>query len=265
MEWLDWNDDAFATARSRHCPVLLFVKAGWCRWCRELEDSVLSDPEIERRIGADFVAIRVDKDRRPDIDPRYTMGGWPTLAWLDENGEILGADNFLDRQELSKRLAEVSRGYAMGSAAVREQLSRGKFPQPEISSEAPRASKAALGVHQVELSLDIVQKVSASVLETADPIYGGWGKQHKFPHPEAIDFALLRWSQTGDSQMLDLARRTLRKMQGGEIHDQVQGGFYRYATRPDWSVPNTEKMLDSNAQRLFIYIEAYQALGDEEF
>lgn len=265
MEWLDWNDDAFAAARARRSPVLLFVKAAWCRWCRDLEESVLSDPEIEERISRDFVAIRVDKDRRPDIDPRYTMGGWPTLAWLDENGEILGADNFLDKAELAKRLEQVAQGYARGSESLRQSLNEGRVPAGEDLQSVPAPSKAALGQPQVEISLDIVEKVSASVLETADPTYGGWGKQHKFPHPEAIDFALIRWTQTGDSNMLDLVRRTLRKMQAGEIHDRVEGGFYRYATRPDWSVPNTEKMLDSNAQRLFIYIEAYQALGEEDF
>jgi len=264
MDWLDWNDDAFSTARSSQRPVLLFVKAAWCRWCRELEEDVLCDPEVERRLSEDFVAIRVDKDRRPDIDPRYTMGGWPTLAWLDENGEILGADNFLDRDELLARLEQVARGYARDADGLREDLSRGREPTEEPLA-ASRPSKAALGEPQVPLSLEIVEKITASVLETADPVYGGWGKLHKFPHPEAIDFALIRWTQTGDAQLLELVRRTLRRMQAGEIHDRVEGGFYRYATRPDWSVPNTEKMLDSNAQRLFIYLEAYQALGEEEF
>ena len=80
----------------------------------------------------------------------------------------------------------------------------------------------------------------ASVLETADPVYGGWGKLHKFPHPEAIDFALIRWSQTGDEAMRKLVLRTLRNMQAGEIHDQVEGGFYRYATSPDWNAPHFE-------------------------
>lgn len=265
MEWLDWNDEAFSQARARRCPVLLFVKASWCRWCRELEQRILADPEIEARITTDFVAICVDKDRRPDIDPRYTMGGWPTLAWLDENGEILGADNFLEREELSARLEQVARGYQLGAEAVREQLSPGRQAAPESLRQEPRPSKAALGAPQVELSLEIVDKVGQSVLDTADPVHGGWGKQHKFPHPEAIDLALIRWSQTGDPEMLELVRRTLRHMQGGEIHDKVEGGFYRYATRADWSQPNTEKMLDSNAQRLYTFLEAYQALGDEEF
>jgi uncharacterized protein YyaL (SSP411 family) len=264
MPWLDWNDEAFALARERHAPVLLFVKASWCRWCRELEDEVLAAPEVAALLERDFVTIRVDKDRRPDIDPRYTRGGWPTLAWLDEQGEVLGADNFLEREPLLERLRAVAAAHREGPERVRALFERPSSPAPvEPAEPAPRASRAALGTRPVELTLDIVERVTRSVLETADPVHGGWGKQHKFPHPEAIDFALVRWSQTGDAALLDLVRRTLRRMQEGEIHDRVEGGFYRFATRPDWSVPNTEKMLDSNAQRAFVYLEGYQATGEE--
>lgn len=263
MEWLDWTDEAFVMARERHAPVLLFVKASWCRWCRVLEESILGDPQVAAAIAADFVPICVDKDRRPDLDARYTLGGWPTLAWLDENGELLGADNYLEKAELLARLAQVAGGYKRGADDVREALARETTTSPQ--EELPRRSKAALGKPVVELSLDIVEQAAESVLESADPLYGGWGKQHKFPHPEAIDFALIRWSQTGDSRMLDLVRRTLRRMQAGEIHDTVEGGFYRYATRADWSVPNTEKVLDSNAQRIFLYLEGFQALGEDSF
>jgi uncharacterized protein len=263
MNWLDWNDAAFEEARARHVPVLLFVKAAWCRWCRELDHTILGDPDVQGVVAEHFVAIQVDKDRRPDIESRYSLGGWPTLAWLDENGELLGADNFLDKRELLERLAQVIEGYAQGPDALKLTLARGK-PQMQ-GAPAPPPSKAALGTPTVPLSLEIVESVSQSVLQTADPVHGGWGKQHKFPHPEAIDFALIRWTQTGDQELLDLVRRTLRKMQAGGIHDSVDGGFYRYATRADWSVPNTEKMLDSNVQRIFIYLEGAQALGDESF
>jgi len=228
-----------------------------------LERSILADPQVAAAIEASFVPICVDKDRRPDLEARYTLGGWPTLAWLDETGEILGRDNFLEKADLLARLAQVSGGYQRDPQALRQTLQRGAPTPPP--KPAPGRSKAALGRPVVELSLEIVEKVSASLLETADPVYGGWGKQHKFPHPEAIDFALIRWSQTGAGRLLELVRRTLRQMQAGEIHDAVEGGFYRYATRADWSVPNTEKMLDSNAQRAFIYLEGYQALGEESF
>ena len=260
MSWLDWNDEAFAEARERHLPVLLFVKASWCRWCRELEETVFADPEVASLLEHDFVAVRVDKDRRPDIDPRYTRGGWPTLAWLDDRGEVLGADNFLERQPLLERARAVRDAYRQGPDRVRALFeSTGAETAPEPTT---RPSRAALGDRQVPLSLDIVERVTRSVVDTADPVHGGWGKQHKFPHPEAIDFALVRWSQTGNPTLLELVRRTLRRMQEGGIHDRVEGGFYRFATRPDWSVPNTEKMLDSNAQRAFVYLEGYQVTGD---
>ncbi len=264
MQWHDWNDDAFQEARERGSLVLLFVKASWCRWCKELEERVLSDERVTERLAANFVAIGVDLDRRPDIDSRYTRRGWPTLAWLDSQGELLGADNFLDVEPLLERLEDVVEWHRAGPHLVRQRLSELNQPADPPSPPKPAVS-TALGTPKVELSLDIVESVAQSVLESADPIHGGWGKAHKFPHPEAIDFALVRWSQTGDPQMLSLVRRTLRKMQEGEIHDSVEGGFYRYATQADWGVPNHEKMLDSNAQRAFAYLEAFQALGDESF
>ncbi len=243
--------------------MLLFVKASWCRWCHELETQVLASERIAALLDDSFVCIAVDKDRRPDIDQRYTKRGWPTLAWLDDTGELLGADNFLDVEPLLERLGQVRAWYREGAATARRELNR---DSPTIVEPAPKStSRTALGTPQAELSLEIVEEVAKTVLESADPVHGGWGKTHKFPHPEAIDFALIRWSQTGDADMLNLVRRTLRKMQEGEIHDQVEGGFYRYATQADWSVPNHEKMLESNAQRAFAYLEAFQALGDESF
>lgn len=265
MNWLDWSDEAFARAREAGRPVFLFVMASWCRWCRELEQRVLSDERIAALLERSFVAVRVDKDRRPDIDARYTRGGWPTLAYLDDAGDVLGADNYLEVETLVERLELVADAYGRDRAGLRELLEgerRGTELEP---APVVRPTLAALGAHERTLSIHLVDEVASTVLESADAVHGGWGSRHKFPHPEAIDFALVRWSQTGDQRMLDLVRRTLRHMQQGEIHDRVEGGFYRYATQPDWSLPHHEKMLDSNAQRLFAYLEAYQALGEASF
>lgn len=261
MQWLDWNDEAFAQARERGLPVLLFVRASWCRWCRELEDEVLSEPRVRARLTERFITIKVDKDRRPDIDARYSKGGWPTLAWLDDGGELLATDTYLEVEPLLARLDLVADYYAQNRDLIRARIAEVESaPRPEGPSPAtgqrPREPK---------LSLEVVEHVARTILESADPVYGGWGREHKFPQAEAIDFALVRWSQTGDTAMLQLVRRTLRHMQEGEIHDTVEGGFYRYATQPDWSVPNHEKMLDSNAQRLHAYLEAWQTLGEESF
>ncbi len=255
-KWFEWSDEAFQSARERRVPVLLFVRAAWCRWCRELESTVLADPRVARVLDERFVCIQVDKDRRPDIDARYSKGGWPTLAWLDDEAELLAADTYLEADEMLARAELVAAYYSKNRDSIKARIA-----EVERERRAPVAAPRGRG----RLSLDIVEHVARTVVDTADPVHGGWGREHKFPQTEAIDFALIRWSQTGDNSMLQLVTRTLRAMQAGEIHDTVEGGFYRYATQADWSVPHHEKMLDSNAQRLFAYLEAWQVLGDDSF
>ncbi|MDA1265135.1 MAG: DUF255 domain-containing protein, partial [Planctomycetota bacterium] len=254
MSWHDWNETAFERARERGCPVLVFLRASWCRWCRELRETVLDDSEVAAVIHDRFVAIEVDKDRRPDIDTRYRFGGWPTLAVLDAGGEVIANWNYLEKSDLLAHLRQVAHG------RPGERL-------PETPRKAPSAEPhgPVLGRKRAALDEDLIDSVHATLLETADPVHGGWGARHKFPHPEALHFLMVRWTQTGDPDTLNCVLRTLRHMQAGEIYDRVEGGFYRYATQPDWSVPHHEKMLSSNAKRLLAYVEAYQALGDESF
>jgi hypothetical protein len=253
MEWLEWSDEAFAAARKRGSPVFVFLEASWCRWCRELEQRVLADERVRATLEAHFTAIRVDKDRRPDIDARYSRGGWPTLLYLDDQGELIASDSFLEPDALLARLDLVAGYWADNKDRVRRRLAE--------ASDAEPARMAQRG----ELSGEILDTVARTLLETADPVHGGWGAQHKFAHFEGLDFALIRWSQTGDEAMRKLVLRTLRNMQAGEIHDRVEGGFYRFATAADWSGPQHEKLLDSNAQRLYAYLESFQALGDASF
>ena len=260
MDWYEWDESAFEAARTTRRPVLLFIGAAWCRWCKELDREVLSSAEISSLISERFIPIRVDKDKRPDLDSRYARGGWPTLAYLDDEGGNLASDNYLDAPALLERLRTVAEAYEGNRGAIRELLAHSD--EPLAVPEQPRP--LVKGVEEtIDLTVAVIEHTSQTLLRTADKEYGGWGRTQKFPHPEAIDFALLRWSQTGDHDLLELVRKTLRNMQSGEIHDQVEGGFYRYATQNDWSVPHHEKMLDSNAQRAFAYLEAYQALGEE--
>ncbi len=252
MSWHDWNDAAFEHARERGCPILLFLRASWCRWCRELEEQVLADPQVAALVDERFVPIRVDKDRRPDIDSRYRRGGWPTLAILDTEGEVLASWNYLEATELAKRL----RNFPDAEAEPQEDPRRAPSAEPH---------GPVIGRRRAALDEELIESVQRTLLETADPVHGGWGARHKFPHPEALHFLLARWSQTGDPQTLACVRRTLRRMQEGQIYDRVEGGFYRYATQPDWSVPHHEKMLSSNAKRLLAYVEAFQALGEASF
>ena len=263
MMWQEWNDEAFAQARERNVPVLLFIHATWCRWCKQLEHEVLSDDRVRGIIESRFVSIKVDKDRRPDVEARFSKGGWPTLAFLDDMSELIAAENFLEVDALCNRLELVADHYETSREVIEARIREADAERVA----ALEASRVRVGprARTASLSLAIVDDVAKTVLDTSDQKYGGWGERHKFPHPEAIDFALVRWTQTGDSQMLDLVLRTLRNMEEGEIHDKTDGGFYRYATQPDWGAPHFEKMLDSNSQRLHAYLEAYQAVGTESF
>jgi uncharacterized protein YyaL (SSP411 family) len=252
LHWHDWDEAAFERARASARPLFVLIVARWCRFCTELETQVLCDPAVAKILAEHYVCVRVDKDRRPDIDSRYSAGGWPTLLYLDENGERLASDTYLDASALCARLELVRSHFAERRSALRRRLH-----EPQVAAKVQPA-RAKLGAEPLDW-------VARTLLDTADPIHGGWGGQHKFPHPEAIDFALIRWSETGDEAMRKLVLRTLRCMQQGEIHDRVEGGFYRYATARDWSGPHHEKTLDSNATRAFAYLEAHQALGEASF
>jgi uncharacterized protein YyaL (SSP411 family) len=258
LEWHDWSEETFAQARLQDRPVLLLLRASWCRWCDELEREVLSDARVEEFVRERFVAVRVDKDRRPDIDARYSKGGWPTLAYLDAGGELIACVANLVVDALLKRLEVVAGYYAENRDSIRRRLA-------EAAEESWSKGVLSTGTEGEALSREVLDWVAATLLETSDPTWGGWGTQHKFPHPEAIDFALVRWSETGDDALRKIVLRTLRNMQQGQIHDELEGGFFRYATNPDWSDPHYEKVLDSNAQRLRAYLEAYQALGEDSF
>ena len=104
MDWNDWNEQAFDRAREAGVPVLLFLRTSWCHWCRELEEKVFADPTVAGILVERTVPVRVDKDRRPDIDSRYRQGGWPTVALLDAEGEVLTTGNFMEGSELISML-----------------------------------------------------------------------------------------------------------------------------------------------------------------
>src|SRR5258708_5048477 len=141
LDWLEWSDEAFERARALQRPVLLLVRASWCRFCRELEQAVLADERVERVLRERFVCVRVDKDRRPDIDARYSKGGWPTLAWLDDAGELLAADTYLDAGPLLARAELVADFYTRHRDTIRARIAESEAgeSEPEPLSAAARA------------------------------------------------------------------------------------------------------------------------------
>lgn len=255
VNWLPWDDASFARARELDRPVLLTIVASWCRFCRELDETTFSDPAVAAKIEANYVAIRVDKDRRPDVNARYNCGGWPTIAFLTPSGDLIAGETFLTSAELLPILDRVAPFFREHRGEIHdrvEELEEVRFRQQERP-----------GVGQ--LNADILDFVTSSTVEAFDPVHGGFGTGSKFPHPEAIDFAIADFARHGNERMRQIVVKTLDAMASGEIYDPVEGGFFRFAQSRDWRAPNTEKVLDSNATRVRFYLEAYQLLGNESY
>lgn len=253
VTWLDWSDEVFAEARRLRRPVFLFLAASWCRFCRRMEQKILADATIASILAERFVALKVDKDRRPDINDRFNMGGWPSLCVLTADADLIAGGTSFSVESLRELLERVARlaaeqPEAIG-AALREQLRR--------EEQEERARERRTG----ELSEAIVAKVESAILEDFDPIHGGFGTGQKFPHTESIDFALLQFVKTGNPKLAEVVERTLTVMAESPMQDQVDGGFFRYSSSRDWRAPHTEKLLETNTGLLRNYLEAYQAFG----
>lgn len=256
IEWFDWNNENIDRARDSGRPILLFLTASWCPFCREMS-AVFDEPEVAAQVARDYTPVRVDKDRRPDINHRYNMGGWPTLAFLTPDGEIITGGSSLGVDEVRSLVAKVARYYAEHREQIHVDLQRIVAEQEEVD----RVRQTA----QASLEPAIVDNVAGLILQAFDRKHGGFGTGQKFPHPEAIDFAILYYSKTHNPACQELVQKTLTAMQEGRLADAVEGGFFRYCGRRDWHQPHTEKLLETQAGLLRNYLEACQIFERPDF
>jgi uncharacterized protein YyaL (SSP411 family) len=242
IEWLDWGKDSFDKARSTGKPILLDIKGSWCHWCHVMDNTSYSDPSIISMVNKNFIPIRVDTDRRPDVNRRYNMGGWPTTAFLDSEGKIITGGTYIPPEQLREALRSVLDFYSKNKGKLGSKLR----PVP-----IPKGSGGSL-------TEKITTDIATTIAVNFDIDYGGFGFEQKFPHTDALEYALLRHRYFGDKEMLTLATKTLEKMAKGGMYDHVEGGFFRYSTTRDWSIPHFEKMAEDNAKLLAVYLRAYQ-------
>ena len=236
INWRPWSKEAFDEARTVGRPILLSISAVWCHWCHVMDETTYSHPSVIDIINRDYVPVRVDNDVRPDINQRYNMGGWPTTAFLTPSGDILTGATYLPPDQMASALMSVA-GYYRNN-------------QAEIAGRVLEARKrAASGVARSAGSLDaaLVDEVLGAVKNAYDPEYGGFGGAPKFPQTDAILLLLEQSALRGDEELRRMAVHTLEQMAGGGTYDHVEGGFFRYSTTQDWSVPHFEKMLEDHA------------------
>jgi uncharacterized protein YyaL (SSP411 family) len=271
VNWYPWGEEAFAEARRRKVPVLLSVGYSTCHWCHVMEEESFENIEVATYLNANYVAIKVDREERPDIDAIYMtavrmitqQGGWPMTVWLTPDRTPFfggtyfpphasrGRSGFLDilrelKQAYVKRGDEVVDGARVVAKRIRQYSSR-SFAG---SVDGPGHLRRAMFVYRSRY----------------DSEWGGMRSgSSKFPASFPIRLLLRYHRRTGEAAYRDMAAFTLDKMAAGGIHDHIGGGFHRYSTDARWLVPHFEKMLYDNALQVLSYLDGYQATGRGEF
>ena len=268
--WREWSPEAFETAVKEDKPILLDIGAVWCHWCHVMDRESYEDESLARIINEHFIAIKVDRDERPDVDSRYQaavqaisgQGGWPLTAVLTPDGKPFFGGTYFPRDD---RYGRPGFERVLRALADAWKTKRDEALETAGSVLAAIEHGESFSGRSSSLSLDLADKLVLSAVNQFDQRHGGFGSQPKFPHPAAIDLLIDVAARTGNEAAKQAATVTLQKMAAGGIYDHLGGGFHRYSVDDRWVVPHFEKMLYDNAELLKNYIHAFQTFVDPEF
>jgi uncharacterized protein YyaL (SSP411 family) len=270
IQWHEWGDEAFAAAKCENKPMLLDIGAVWCHWCHVMDRESYDDPEVAAIVNEHFIAMKVDRDERPDIDSRYQaaisavsgQGGWPLTAFLTPDGKPFYGGTYFPpndgygRPSFRRVLLSIANAYKEKNGDVMEQAKMVESTIAQAESFAGRSGR---------ISASIIATIQESAFKMFDPQHGGFGQAPKFPHPSALDLLIERYARNADENLRNLIVSTLEHMANGGVYDQLAGGFHRYSVDERWVVPHFEKMCYDNSELLKNYVHAYQATGSEFF
>jgi uncharacterized protein len=264
IQWQEWGPEAFARAKQEDKPVLLDIGAVWCHWCHVMDRESYEDETLAPLINEHFVAVKVDRDERPDVDSRYQaavqavsgQGGWPLTAVLTPDGRPFFGGTYFPRHDRYGRPGIERVLLAMSDAW---QSKRSDVLESAESILAAIEHGEAFAGRSGTLSPAITDKLLQGATTQFDPHHGGFGAQPKFPHPAAVDLLIDAAAYKGDAKAREVALVTLTKMAEGGIYDHIGGGFHRYSVDERWVVPHFEKMLYDNAGLLTNYVHAWQS------
>jgi uncharacterized protein YyaL (SSP411 family) len=273
IAWNEWGPEAFARAAAEDKPILLDIGAVWCHWCHVMDRESYENPDTAAVINDFFIAIKVDRDERPDVDARYQaavsaisgQGGWPLTAFLTPSGKpyfggtYFPPDERYGRPSFQRVLLTMADAFANKRADVEDSAASVLRAIEHNESFSGRAEGLETG-----LGAALLEKLIASAIAQFDERNGGFGAQPKFPHPGALDL-LIDAAGRGNDAARHVATITLTKMAAGGIYDQLAGGFHRYSVDERWIVPHFEKMAYDNSELLKNYAHAFQTFADPEF
>ena len=284
VDWMEWGKAAFDRAAREDKPILLDIGAVWCHWCHVMDRESYEDPATAQIINENFVAVKVDRDERPDVDTRYQsaisaisgQGGWPLTAFLTPEGKPYFGGTYFPPEDRHGRPSFQRVLLTMADAFLNR--------RPEVNESAGSVMDAI--EHNESFSgragnpgAPLVEKMVTSALTTVDMRNGGFGGQPKFPHSSALDLLIdvasrggstpVKFNGQGTVPIAEATKRavmqTLEKMAKGGIYDQLAGGFHRYSVDEHWLVPHFEKMAYDNSELLKNYVHAYQTFREEDF
>jgi uncharacterized protein YyaL (SSP411 family) len=253
IEWMDWGEEAFRKAREEGKLVLLFIEMPWSRWCKFMESTTYSDPDVQEIVNREYIPVKVNGERRSDIDDRYNQGGWPTNALLFHSGEILTGTTYLDPDEMKELLVQVADYCKENRVEVASRVI-------EFWQEVQRR-REGMRIPTVRKEVDwegIINDVISSIISEYDPLNGWIRDDVKIPMPWMIQLAM--W-EARDEDIAAIALHTMERMAEGGLYDKEEGGFFRYSTSQDWGSPSCEKLLSTNAELLEVYTNSYLLWG----
>ena len=267
IEWYPWSEEAFEHARRENKPVFLSTGTVWCHWCHVMAKESFEDEETARLLNEHFIAIKLDRDERPDIDRRYQQavaamgsgGGWPLSVFLTPDKQPFYGGTYFPPEDRQGRP-----GFKKVLRAVSNHYKTKREDVDDYTRRVREALKAET-LSPSELSEAMINEVEKAMLSLFDSQNGGFGTEPKFPMPGALEFLLRRTARSAGPSAGDAARRTLEGMAAGGFHDHLGGGFHRYSVDEAWTIPHFEKMADDNAGLLRNYIDGYAVFGDERF
>jgi uncharacterized protein len=267
VDWWPWSEEAFGEARRRDVPVLLSVGYAACHWCHVMAHESFEDPQTAAIVNKTVVAIKVDREERPDVDAVYMtatqamtgQGGWPMTVFMTPDGEPFYCGTYYPREHFERIVQAIGRAWQQDRGGIQGQAERIGVALAENAS-----ALAGMGGPGGDIPWDSVTASTVGALESSfDGTNGGFGGAPKFPPSMVLEFLLRHYWRTGSPDALRMASRTCGAMARGGIYDQLGGGFARYSVDEKWVVPHFEKMLYDNSLLARVYTHLWRATGEE--
>ena len=269
VHWRAWNDETLALAIEQNKPLFVSIGYATCHWCHVMEHESFEDQEIADLLNAHFIAVKVDREERPDIDAALMEmcqamtghGGWPLSIFMTPDKLPFFAGTYFPKHSVPQRigfkdiLTRINEGWNNERDAI---ISSGQEIVAQLKSHNAKSQTELL-------SNEVFEKADASFKDRYDKEYGGFGSRPKFPSPHHLIYLLRRSKLTSTPELADMAMHTLKSMANGGLHDQIGHGYHRYSTDREWLVPHFEKMLYDQAMILTAMTEAFLYSGDSAF